>query len=111
MLMTGSMAVTGFWKTIAIASPRSERRSVAPSPRSDRPPRRTSPDTSPFAGSSPRAARKVTLFPEPDSPTIPTVSPAWTVRLTPRTAWTFGPPVRKATRRSSSSKRGEDMTL
>src|SRR4051795_8675552 len=28
-------------------------------------------------------------FPQPDSPTMPTVSPRWRVRSTPSTAWTW----------------------
>src|SRR5215475_15757558 len=38
----------------------------------------------PVAGSKPSTAFAVMLFPQPDSPTIPTASPAWTSKLTSR---------------------------
>src|SRR5205823_355693 len=39
-------------------------------------------------GSKPSSARALTLFPEPDSPTRPRVSPGAIVYDSPRTAWT-----------------------
>src|SRR5438128_6995409 len=39
-------------------------------------------------GSKPSSARALTLFPEPDSPTRPRVSPGAIVYDRPRTAWT-----------------------
>ena len=36
---------------------------------------------------SPHITLAVVDFPQPDSPTMPIVSPAFTVMLTPRTAW------------------------
>ena len=39
-------------------------------------------------------------LPEPDSPTMPKVSPAATSKETPRTAWIDRPPLRKVTLRS-----------
>src|SRR5699024_12388118 len=46
---------------------------------------------SPISPEVPRSSciieRDVTLFPQPDSPTIPTISPLFTPKLTPRTTW------------------------
>ena len=39
-------------------------------------------------GTRPMIARLVTDLPEPDSPTMPSVSPGWISKLTPLTAWT-----------------------
>src|SRR5204862_4287946 len=48
----------------------------------------------------------VTLFPDPDSPTIPTTSPSPTVNETPSTARTIPSSVRNETWRSLTSRRG-----
>ncbi len=48
------------------------------------------------------SACAVTDLPEPDSPTMPTVSPAATSKDTPRTAWTSPSSVGNVTRRSST---------
>src|SRR5947207_13347113 len=48
----------------------------------------------------------VTLFPEPDSPTIPTTSPSATVNEMPSTARTIPSSVRNETWRSLTSRRG-----
>src|SRR5215472_19138680 len=52
----------------------------------------------------------VTLLPEPDSPTMPRVSPTETVNDTPSTALTTPSSVRKLTRRSRTSSSGSFMT-
>ena len=49
--------------------------------------------------------RHVTLLPEPDSPTIPSVSPGSIANETPSTAWTKPSSVRKRVRRFSTSSR------
>jgi hypothetical protein len=54
-------------------------------------------------GSSPSSAKFVTDFPEPDSPTIPSVSPARSTKETPSTARTTPRCVSKRTDRSSTS--------
>ena len=57
-----------------------------------------------FLGSfSPMIVRHVTLLPEPDSPTIPRVSPRSSVNDTPSTAWTMPSSVLKLVLRSSTS--------
>jgi hypothetical protein len=49
--------------------------------------------------------RQVTLLPQPDSPTRPSVFPFSTEKLTPSTAWTTPSSVRKLVRRSLTSRR------
>src|SRR5215470_4979943 len=53
----------------------------------------------------------VTLLPEPDSPTMPRVSPSETLKETPSTARTTPSSVRKLTLRSLTSSSGSLMTL
>ncbi|PSK59154.1 hypothetical protein B0E53_06921 [Micromonospora sp. MH33] len=48
----------------------------------------------------PRTASDVTLFPEPDSPTMPSVRPRSTANDTPSTAFTTPSSVSNRTRRS-----------
>ena len=48
----------------------------------------------------------VTLLPEPDSPTMPSVSPSARVRDTPSTAWTVPSSVRNETLRLRTSSSG-----
>src|SRR5690606_32883987 len=43
-------------------------------------------------------------FPQPDSPTTPSTSPARSSRSTPATAWTFRPPAREPARNSLTSR-------
>jgi len=45
--------------------------------------------TRPARGRSPSSAMAVTLLPQPDSPTIPSVSPGAMSNETPLTAWTI----------------------
>src|SRR5438093_8475268 len=57
--------------------------------------------------SSPMTARLVTLLPEPDSPTTPSVSPRRRVKESSETARTIPSRVRKRTERSRTSRRIE----
>src|SRR6185503_1177584 len=57
-------------------------------------------------GTSRSSDRLVIVLPEPDSPTIPRVSPGATEKLTPSTALTTPRRVKKWVRRSSTSSRG-----
>src|ERR1035438_4644039 len=50
-------------------------------------------------------------LPQPDSPTIPRNSPAWSVRLTLSTALTSAASVRYETERFSTSSSGSDTSL
>src|SRR5262245_24054203 len=60
-------------------------------------------------GTSPMTDREVTLFPQPDSPTRPTVLPRSTVKLTPSTARNSPRPVWKCVLRLRASSRGASM--
>ena len=91
---TGSSDVIGSWKTIAISRPRTRSIVDAALPwTSDSPFQRTSPPTMrPGSSIIPSKAWAVTLLPEPDSPTRPSVSPLPIVKLTSRTACTVPAP-------------------
>ena len=80
ILSTGLSEVIGSWKIMAISRPRMRRISSSVSPRSSRPPKRMEPRVRAVpAGSSCMTASAETDLPEPDSPTIATISPGWTV--------------------------------
>ena len=64
------------------------------------------PATRPLPGSRPIAASAVVDLPDPDSPTMATVSPGMMVRWALRTAWTSPLPVLKEIARSRISSRG-----
>ena len=88
MVKTGFSEVCGSWKIMAIFRPRIWR--ISSSDRATRfsPSKITSPDTMRAAGlgmirSSDRA---VMVLPQPDSPTMPSVSPSRRLKLTPSTA-------------------------
>ncbi len=77
MDMTGLSDVFGSWKIIAMSLPRIGRSSSVDSSTRFLPFIITAPDTlAEVRRSSPIAASQVTLLPEPDSPTTPSVSPA-----------------------------------
>ena len=59
----------------------------------------------------PSAVRHVTLLPEPDSPTIPNVSPRRTSNESPSTALTMPSGVGKCTLRSRTSRSGSPSRL
>src|SRR6516165_4853401 len=63
----------------------------------------TRPSISQFAGNSRIRARNVTLLPEPDSPSIPSISPRPRRKLTPLTAWIVRSRWRNLTARSATS--------
>ncbi len=85
--ISGSSEVIESWKTIAIRRPRTSRRSLRLAFTSETPPSEISPSTMrPFRGSSPSSASAIAVFPEPDSPTMPTASPASISNDTSRTA-------------------------
>ena len=107
ILCTGLRLVIGSWKIIAISLPRisRSRRGLAVS--------RSSPfhnavpeDIAVRFGFSPMIVRQVTLLPEPDSPTIPSVWPLSTENETPSTARTTPSSVLKYVFRSLTSRRG-----
>ena len=72
---TGVSADSGSWNTIEMPAPRMRDISLSLRPSSSRPRKRTEPVTFAFVGSRPIAASEDTDLPEPDSPTIASVSP------------------------------------
>ncbi len=87
--ITGLSAVIGSWKIIETVVPRSSLRRSSPAAVTSTPSISIVPPVS-FAprGSRPTSARRVTVFPEPDSPTRPSASPGSTSNETPSTACT-----------------------
>ncbi len=79
---------SGSWNTIASSLPRSFDRSSSPLPMSSSPCSLIDPVSVAVSGSRPMIASDVTDLPEPDSPTMPSTSPAARSKLTPRTART-----------------------
>src|ERR1700721_2995333 len=79
MVLVGSSEVSGSWKIIAISLPRTRRMSSCLRPTSSRPSSLIEPLTmAPPGGSSPMIDSPVMDLPQPDSPTMPRVSPAST---------------------------------
>src|SRR6266702_177049 len=103
-LYSGCRLVSGSWKITAMSLPR-----ICCSDRVSRPTRFTPsktalPEICP-PGVSPSRLWVSTVFPLPDSPTIPSVRPRSTANETPRTACTTPSAVGKLTRRSVTSSR------
>ena len=73
---TGFSELIGSWKMYAMSRPRAARRALAGARRSSCPCSRTEPSILALRGSSPARLIDVTLLPQPDSPTMPTISPA-----------------------------------
>jgi hypothetical protein len=73
---TGLRAVIGSWKMTEISLPRISRNSWIDIPTSSVPFRLAEPVARPVAGSSPSRLMDDWVFPEPDSPTIASTSPA-----------------------------------
>src|SRR5919109_5381555 len=105
IVSTGFRLVIGSWKIIAICRPRTRRSARWLRWRRSRPSNRAEPErTRPARGSRPSSASAVALFPQPDSPTMPSVSPAPISNEIPFTACTVPLPVQKWTRRSSTAR-------
>ncbi len=84
---TGFRLVIGSWKIIAISRPRIRRISSSESPIRSRPWKTALPATArPARGRMPISASDVTLLPQPDSPTMPSVSPGAMSKEMPLTA-------------------------
>src|ERR671930_121615 len=102
---TGFSDVIGSWKIIAMSFPRMSRRRLELIVSRFSPLKIASPLEIVFRfGLRPMIVRQVTLLPEPDSPTIPSVSPFSTEKLTPSTALTIPSSVRKWVLRSRTSR-------
>src|SRR5579863_6288460 len=106
--MTGLSDVIGSWKIIEISLPRMRCISFSPPLAELRPRKKISPPTiRPTSLSSSRMIESaVTLLPQPDSPTRPTVSPSAISKLTPLTALTSPSLVKNDVRKSLTRNRG-----
>src|SRR5262249_40971760 len=109
-VMWGVSEVRGSWKIIVIFDPLKRLSSCCVRPSNSSPRYFTLPVARPFAASSPMAARKSWLLPEPDSPTTPRHSASPTVRFSDLTACTSPSGVAKWTSRSLISKIGAVMS-
>src|SRR6185503_20773698 len=108
----GLRLASGSWKIIAMSLPVSALRSAADSDSSSRPAntmRRAR--TRPGKSTSPISASAVTLLPEPDSPTQPTISPASIVRSTSSTAVNGATTLPNSTVRPSISSKAMRLSL
>ena len=85
----GLSEVMGSWKIMEILLPLTSRTSASLILRMSLPLKSTSPPAMRPGGTGTRrmSARLVTLLPEPDSPTMPRVSPLRSSKLTPSTAF------------------------
>ena len=90
MVITGLSEVIGSWKIIEISLPRMPRMVASSTATRSTPSRRIEPPTMRPGGSATRRIRDsaVTLLPQPDSPTMASVSPRWSENDTPSTAFT-----------------------
>src|SRR6266511_1515819 len=105
---TGFSDVIGSWKTIASSLPRMRRSSFFETLSRSLPLKRASPRTMRPGGCgiNPRMDIVLTLLPEPDSPTIPSVSPGKRSYEIPSTACTTPSSVVNSTTRSRIERRG-----
>src|SRR6266545_4251524 len=103
IVRTGLRLVIGSWKIMAISRPRIPRSARSLCRIRSRPSNIARPDcTCPLRASKPSTASEVTLFPQPDSPTMPSVSPRAMSNEMPLTAYTVPRRVENSTRRSST---------
>ncbi|MNT33925.1 hypothetical protein D3C72_1698740 [compost metagenome] len=103
--MYGFREVIGSWKIIEICSARSLFSSCSGRLRMFLPLNVAVPPMRPFGASRPISAKAVCDLPEPDSPTIPNVSPARRSKFRSFTAVTSPSAVLKVTRKSLTSSR------
>src|SRR3954471_10432127 len=107
IVKAGLSELIGSWKIIAMRSPRSSRRRSGGWRSRSSPSNRISPPAMRpgGCGTRPMIASAVTLLPQPDSPTSPSVGPASSERLTPSPARSSvaGPSSAKWTLRSLTS--------
>ena len=108
----GFSAVIGSWNTMPIALPRSARRRCALAWSSDSPCRRMAPRVARSSrGRRPIVVVASTDLPEPDSPTMQSVLPAATKRLTPATASGRSAPAGRATSSASTTRTGAAVVM
>ena len=106
IFLTGFSDVIGSWNTIAISRPQKCFDCCLFIVVVSTPLNRTVPVTVAVDGSRPMIERTSTDFPEPDSPTMPIVSPRPSENDTPSTARSGPRPVLKVVRRFSTSTSG-----
>src|SRR6266542_5068774 len=107
---TGLSEVIGSWKIIEISFPRMSRSSRRPAVSRSLPFQRASPlETVLRFGFRPMTVRQVTLFPQPDSPTMPSVWPFSIENETPSTARTIPSSVWKDVCRSLTSRSAKGL--
>jgi hypothetical protein len=111
--MTGFRLVMGSWKIIAMSLPRTARISSSLIVRRSLSPSISEPSTTLPGGSgmSRISDMAATVLPEPDSPTMPMVSPRSSVKLTPLTALTTPAWVKKCVERSLMVRRRSPMPI
>ena len=102
IVRTGFSDVIGSWKMIAISRPRTDRSSRSLIWSRSRPSKCAVPlgDATGARAGSRAAPATVTLLPQPDSPTMPSVSPGAMSNEMPLTAWIVPRRVQNSTRRS-----------
>ncbi len=106
MVSTGLRLVIGSWKIIAIRLPRSARMSSFDNAVISSPAKRIEPSIRPVSGAiSRRIDSAVTDLPQPDSPTMPSVSRGLRSNETPSTARTIPSTVKNCVRRSRTTSR------
>src|SRR6266508_1644967 len=111
IVCTGFNDVIGSWKIIAMSLPRISRRRREFAVRRFSPLKSASPLVIVFLFAfSPMTVRQVTLLPDPDSPTIPSVFPFSMLKLTPSTALTIPSSVWKYVFRSFTSRSAIDAS-
>src|SRR6185436_2959040 len=110
---TGLREVWGSWRIIEMRRPRMSRISRSLFSRRFSPSSRMAPLTMRAAGrgTSRRSDSAVMVFPQPDSPTMPSVSPSRREKLTPSTALTTPLRVKQYVRRSSTSRMTSPICL
>ena len=106
MRCTGFNADSGSWKIIATRLPRTWLMTFLDAPTSSVPPTVAEPSMRADFGSRLIRPRNVTDLPEPDSPTMPSISLSATSRSMPRTACTSPNMVGNVTRKSRSRSTG-----
>src|SRR3954469_21490499 len=108
----GCIALSGSWKIMAILPPRSCRTSSSDARIISSSSTQISPLTLALlrVRCRPRTASEVTLLPEPDSPTMPSVLPFSRAKVEPVTAWTMPSSVSNRTLRSLTSRNGRVVT-
>src|SRR5258706_7901865 len=108
MVKAGLSDVIGSWKIIEMRSPRTARIRAAGSASRFAPSKRISPAAMRPGGlaTSPMMESAVTLLPQPDSPTSPSVRPASSVKLTSSTALKVPASVAKEVVRPRTSRSG-----